>query len=107
MNETERFLYVGFMCHQAIEKILKAYYVKIKMDNPPYSHNLSFLSKESGLYQTMAEDYMDFIDFLEPLNIKCRYPSIKDSILSTLNSEKCLELLQKAEDLQQWIKTKL
>lgn len=23
----KRFLYVGFMCHQAIEKILKGYYV--------------------------------------------------------------------------------
>ena len=25
MLETQRLLYVGFMCHQAIEKILKAY----------------------------------------------------------------------------------
>ncbi len=29
MRQTQRYLYVGFMCHQAIEKILKAYYVKV------------------------------------------------------------------------------
>ncbi len=26
MMQTGRYLYVGFMCHQTIEKILKAYY---------------------------------------------------------------------------------
>ena len=29
MLETKRYLYVGFMCHQTIEKILKAYWSKI------------------------------------------------------------------------------
>ena len=28
MNLTKRYLYVGFMCHQVMEKVLKAYYVK-------------------------------------------------------------------------------
>lgn len=27
MLEGKRFLYVGFMCHQVIEKVLKGYYV--------------------------------------------------------------------------------
>ncbi|MGM0411557.1 MAG: HEPN domain-containing protein [Bacillota bacterium] len=27
MLQTDRLLYVGFMCHQTIEKMLKAYYV--------------------------------------------------------------------------------
>jgi HEPN domain-containing protein len=27
MQQSSRYLYVGFMCHQTIEKILKAYYV--------------------------------------------------------------------------------
>lgn len=29
MLETRRYLYVGFMCHQVIEKILKAYWGKV------------------------------------------------------------------------------
>ena len=30
MQKTKRYLYVGFMCHQAIEKIFKALYSKRK-----------------------------------------------------------------------------
>lgn len=30
MLETGRYFYVGFMCHQVIEKILKAHYQMIK-----------------------------------------------------------------------------
>ncbi|MEA4884368.1 MAG: HEPN domain-containing protein [Clostridia bacterium] len=40
MLVTERYLYVGFMCHQTIEKLLKAYYVRTINDTPPYTHNL-------------------------------------------------------------------
>jgi HEPN domain-containing protein len=38
MLSTERFLYVGFMCHQAIEKIFKAHYCLSSDEPPPYSH---------------------------------------------------------------------
>jgi HEPN domain-containing protein len=40
MLESKRFLYVGFMCHQSIEKILKALYTKIKNDTPPYTQSV-------------------------------------------------------------------
>ncbi len=41
MLKTERLLYVGFMCHQTIEKLLKAYYVIRAGGIPPYTHSLS------------------------------------------------------------------
>lgn len=41
MLEGRRFLYVGFMCHQAIEKILKGCFVAIENKNPPYTHTLT------------------------------------------------------------------
>ena len=40
MLKSKRYLYVGFMCNQVIEKILKAYYVKEKSKQPPYTHKL-------------------------------------------------------------------
>jgi HEPN domain-containing protein len=39
MLVTKRFLYVGFMCHQSIEKIFKAYYVKIKRNSTIYTQS--------------------------------------------------------------------
>ena len=35
MLETQRLLYVGFMCHQAIEKILKAFCSEKTNEQPP------------------------------------------------------------------------
>jgi HEPN domain-containing protein len=48
MFNTKRYLYVGFMCHQTIEKIFKAYYMKLKNENPPYTHKLSYLANTGG-----------------------------------------------------------
>ena len=48
MFETKRFLYVGFMCHQVIEKSLKGYYVFVKNEIPDKIHNLLKLAKQSG-----------------------------------------------------------
>ena len=39
MYSTGRWLYVGFMCHQVIEKVLKAYWCGTRDDDPPYTHN--------------------------------------------------------------------
>lgn len=78
MFETKRFLYVGFMCHLVIEKMLKAYFVKIHNTIPPYSHNLQYLAEKSGIFLELSEEHRDFFDTLQPLNIRARYPSVKD-----------------------------
>ena len=41
MLKNKRYLYVGFMCHQSIEKIFKAYFVRLKNETAPYTHALS------------------------------------------------------------------
>lgn len=56
MLKGKRFLYVGFMCHQVIEKILKGYYALVRKDNPPYSHNLSYLARESRIYDSQKTE---------------------------------------------------
>ncbi len=40
MLNSQRFLYVGFMCHQAVEKMLKAVFVKKFEEIPPFTHSL-------------------------------------------------------------------
>jgi HEPN domain-containing protein len=50
MLTSKRYLYVGFMCHQVIEKTIKAYYSSIKEDTPPYSHNLKSLAEKCELF---------------------------------------------------------
>ncbi len=107
MLQAKRFLYVGFMCHQAIEKILKAYYVFAQNETPPYTHNLTVLAEKANLYDFFAEEQKNFIDFLEPLNIKARYPTYKEQIYKMINEEKAREILNKTRELYLWIKKML
>jgi HEPN domain-containing protein len=107
MLGSKRYLYVGFMCHQTIEKIFKAYFISLKSESAPYSHSLSYLAKQGGFYNSFTELQKDFIDQIEPLNIEARYPSYKEKLLKSLTQEKCSEILQQTKELQQWIKEKL
>ncbi|OAV66597.1 HEPN domain protein [Bacteroidales bacterium Barb6XT] len=107
MQKTGRYLYVGFMCHQTIEKILKGYYRSAIREIPPYTHSLSRLAQESGLIRELNEEQLRIIDSLNPLNIASRYPDYKKELTEVLNKNRCKELLKNTEDLQQWIKAKL
>lgn len=69
MLVTGRYLYVGFMCHQTIEKILKAYWTTCLEDVPLKIHSLSRLAEKAGLDLEFSEKQLDLIDNLEPLNI--------------------------------------
>ena len=104
MFETKRYLYVGFMCHLIVEKLLKAYYVKALDKTPPYSHNLRLLAHESGLKDILDEEKLMFIISLQPFNIEARYPSYKDGLQKKLNNEICYQILSKTKELFQWIK---
>ena len=105
--QSQRFLYVGFMCHQSIEKILKAYFIHRTNDTAPYSHSLSFIAKKGGYYSDFNNTQKNFIDQLEPLNIETRYPLNKERLLKSLDQVTCKQLLSKTRELQSWIKKKL
>lgn len=107
MNDSKRFLYVGFMCHQVMEKVLKAYYVKSQVGNPPHTHNLMLLAEKSGIYDEMTDKQKDFLDFLEPLNIEARYPTTKEKLLTILNEQKCQELIKRTDGELEWVMKKL
>jgi len=107
MLRSKRYLYVGFMCHQTIEKIFKAYFTFVKAETAPFSHSLSYLAKKGDFYESFSEEQKDFIDQIEPLNIEARYPSHKERLLKSLTEDKCIEILNKTKELQQWIKEKL
>ncbi len=107
MLKTKRYLYVGFMAHQAIEKILKAYFVKNIGKTAPFSHSLSYIAKKADLYSCFSEIQKDFIDFLEPLNIEARYPVHKTQLLKSLTEQRCIEILHKSKELHSWIRKKL
>lgn len=106
MLEGERYLYVGCMCHQVIEKALKGYCTSVLSENPPYVHNLTILAKKSGIYESLNDEQLDVIDLLQPLNIQARYPTAKDKLLKSLSKERCKKIIAETEALFLWIKAK-
>ena len=107
MLQTGRWLYVGFMCHQSVEKALKAYWCAKQPENdPPYLHNLFRLVQGAGLEHQMSEDQLDFIDGLTPLNIEARYPSYKEKLLKNMTPDYCKNLISKTKELLSWIRNR-
>lgn len=107
MLKAKQRLYVGFLCHLAIEKTLKAYWVTAKKSTPPFTHDLSLLAERTGLLAMMDERSLTVLDFLEPLHIEGRYPTDKARLLRMLTSAKCAWLMTETRRLHTWIKNKL
>jgi HEPN domain-containing protein len=100
-------LYAGFMCHQAVEKIFKGYFAKVKEGTPPFKHDLEYLAQQSGLYNLLNEEQISFIEILNPLNIEARYPDYKNKIAQYLTDEKTQYIFKQTEELLQWTKEKI
>jgi len=100
-------LYTGFMCHQAIEKIFKASYEKLKNETPPYIHDLPRLAKLADFYDWFSEEQRLFLNTINPFNIAARYPDYKEQIAKTLTDERCKCIFNQTKDLLQWIKEKI
>jgi HEPN domain-containing protein len=109
MLSGKRYLYVGFMCHQTIEKAIKSIIARncAKDEIPPKIHDLSKLAIRAKLMDTMSEEQQDFIEELNPLNIEARYPEYKEQIIKTLTSDRCKPIIEKTEGLLCWIKEQL
>ncbi|MDR3288988.1 MAG: HEPN domain-containing protein [Peptococcaceae bacterium] len=104
-----RYLYVGFMCHQTIEKAIKAIIARDcgKDEIPPKIHDLSRLAVRAKLIDAMSEEQQDFMEELNPLNIEARYPEYKEYIAKTLTPERCKPIIAETEKLLCWIKAQL
>ena len=105
--KNQHLLYTGFMCHQVIEKIIKACYVKFKNETPPFSHDLPRLAKLADFYDLFSDEQKLFLNTLNPLNIEARYPDYKEHVAKLLTYERCEQIVRQTKQLQQWIKEKI
>jgi len=106
MRQTGRYLYVGFMCQQTVEKALKAAIAKQGVF-PPKTHDLLRLAELANLNAILNEEQNQLLDELHPLNIEARYPSHKERLAHVLNDDACAAYIKKTEAMLVWIKMKL
>lgn len=103
MLQSKKYLYVGFFCHLLTEKALKGYFWFSVGQEPPYSHNLNYLSEKSGLVGLLSADQLELLDVLMPMQIAGRYPSDKLKLLKTLDHKKCSAMIENSERFLNWL----
>lgn len=92
------------MCHQVIEKMLKAYWVATRDDDPPYIHDHLRLAEGCGLYSKLTKEQKLFLSTIREMNIEARYREYKNRVAATLNEQVTKQLLMQTIEMQQWIK---
>lgn len=107
MLNSGRWIYVAFMCHQAIEKTLKAYWCAVSDEDPPYTHSHHQLATGTGLVNEMSKEQLRFLASMTQMNIEARYPSYKEDLQHRLNKDSCQTMMEETKKLLLWIKEKL
>ena len=105
MFNTGRYLYVVFMCQQALEKLAKGLYSYYIDDNVPRVHNISFiLSKVTDRLNIEIDDekYALF-DKLAAYYLQGRYPSFKEKISQIIDKAEAKETLDLSKEVFGWM----
>lgn len=85
MLQTGRYIYVIFMCHLAIEKLLKGILHEVTGSLPSKTHDLISLLKLADLQ--MPDHLSEFIGKINNASVVTRYPEDLTKILSGLSGE--------------------
>ena len=100
-NRTENHVAVLFYIHLTLEKIFKALYVFKKNTHAPFSHNLLYLCKETGLDITDSDKQL--LSEINEFNIEARYPDEKFIIYQKATREFTQKYVDNADRIYQWI----
>jgi HEPN domain-containing protein len=95
------------MCHQSIEKMLKALFTDRFNGLPPKTHNLPKLAELTGIKDELSEEQDDFLYDMDPMNIEARYPDYKNDLKKLLTESKTHEMLLETDRLLKWLKARL
>lgn len=102
MFNTKKYSWSLFIGHLMIEKLLKAYFVSVKSDYPPYIHNLLRLAEKAGL--ELTADQQKKLITITAFNINARYDDYKTSFKQRCTSEFTHYWIEQLKDLRLWIK---
>ena len=102
MLDARRYLYVAYMCQQAVEKLLKAIIAQHGKENLPI-HNLNRLADLAELSGELEEGQIDLLAELTAYNIVARYGDYKESLSEIVDTQKAKFLYDRTLELFQWL----
>ena len=112
-----RYLYVVFMCQQAVEKLIKGLHVLFTGEEADRTHNIAMVFNKifnedknakvinDKQFNKKSQEYMDFFGELLYYYVAERYPSYKEKLSSTISNDNAKKVLDRTEEVFKWLKT--
>lgn len=113
----ERWVYVAFLCQQAVERQLKAMYVYYTDAEPPKTHNVNFLFSKVTSHETFlaevdskrflerksaCEDFLMNVMFYFMSDYPFSYKNLADRFVDATLAQ---ELYAKTKDMIAWLRS--
>ena len=105
MYRSGRYIYTIFLCHLALEKILKAKVQEIAGELPPRTHNLRYLLSLCKL--EVSEETFEFLSKLSDVSIPTRYPEDFAKLRDAYTGPVAREYADKTKEAFEWIRGSL
>ncbi len=102
MLKSGRYVYVVFMCHLSVEKLLKGLVAETQEDLPPKTHNLRYLVKLSKI--EIPEEHATILDVLNTASIPTRYPEDMEKLLKQFPNEVVKNYFNQTKKLRKWLR---
>lgn len=102
-----RWLYLAFMCQQAVEKLVKGLYVLYVDDNVPKTHNIRVLFEkfEAQLPEPAKEEHLDLFEALTSHYLNGRYPDYRQKLSEQMNEHAARNFLRLTKEAFAWLLT--
>ena len=106
MLQARRYIYVIFMCQQAVEKCLKALISYQQKEVYPI-HNLRRLAEVAGIIEDLDEPILLKLDFLSRYYLDSRYKEDIRELARGITESLSQEFVRFAEEMIQWLCQKM
>jgi HEPN domain-containing protein len=107
MYRTGRWLYVVFMCQQALEKLVKGLYLLYLGKPAQKIHDIRtlFLEFSGKLIVPVDETIIEFFSRLSSFYLNTRYTDYKEKLSATVNKHAAKVALKKTKEVFAWLLT--
>ena len=105
MFNSKEYMWSLFLGHLVLEKLLKAYYVKVKDKKLPYIHDLYKLASKCEL--ELTESQKDSLQYITLFNIQTRYEDYKRDFYKKCTKDFAEKNIERIKELRNWLKQKI
>ena len=103
--QTKNYGWALFIGHLVLEKLLKAYYVKIQGSFPPMIHDLRRIGEKTGI--VFDDNKLIAVETISQFNIRARYDDYKRNFFKRCTPKYTELWINNITEIRLWIKSML